>query len=712
MFVFEKNNFHLKFDEEKGMIHSFQVGEKEYVGVKVPIFRIALRDAAGDEVHVDYAQMKLIECQKEEDSVWATYEDLCLKVTVMAELRDQIEWKLSICPKGEYLPEWVDFPQIVVPNELRDNLGTSKILWGYCEGGVIDDLAYRESYFFKYLEPEYPIISSVCLFPGIVQTPILAYYDDFSGIYLGAHDKEDHLKFIDFYAFETGIMLQFRHYCGQNRGETFSMPYPVVMKGFSGEWQDAAQIYKNWIQENKADILIPILENKSLPEWYGESPVVIIYPVRGAHDGDKMDPNKLFPYVNGLPHVEKIEKALNSKVMVLLMHWEGTAPWAPPYVWPPYGGAEELKKFTDALHERGDLLGVYCSGIGWTQYSKLVDDYNREKEFEQRNLKDVMCLSPKEELLYCNVVPQIRAGYNMCPSQPFTENVIKEQLQDMCAAEIDYIQIMDQNYGGGPYFCYATNHGHPPVPGKWQVDAMKKIYKTLDVVRSKVLIGSEGAGAEAYLPYLNFSDNRFEYNYGVGRPVPLYAYLYHEYVNNFMGNQVCTDVFLDHKRSRGNLLERIAYAFSAGDMLSITLDENGNIIWSWGWNDPTDIPDQEDVLLFIKNLNAWRYGIGKKYLHTGSMVKPYPVLCNKNVFYGPRGHVFEIENIHTSAWETKDGNWGQFLINYNTEDIECKIDLLKGQYMLYENDMSGYPMVGELQTIKIKKLSAVMIEKC
>ena len=84
-----------------------------------------------------------------------------------------------------------------------------------------------------------------------------------------------------------------------------------------------------------------------------------------------------------LTQAELAEK-IGTKILVLLMHWEGTAPWAPPFVWPPYGGEEMLKSFIQKLHDQGHLLGVYLSGIGFTEQSNLIAEYNNEQLIEEK----------------------------------------------------------------------------------------------------------------------------------------------------------------------------------------------------------------------------------------------------------------------------------------------------------------------------------------
>lgn len=60
-----------------------------------------------------------------------------MEVTVSVEIADHIEWKIAIEMKDNRILEWVNFPQLAVPNDLRDCGGSSKILWGFNEGGLV-----------------------------------------------------------------------------------------------------------------------------------------------------------------------------------------------------------------------------------------------------------------------------------------------------------------------------------------------------------------------------------------------------------------------------------------------------------------------------------------------------------------------------------------------------------------------------------------------
>ena len=686
MIQYTTKTYSIRLDEKKGHISYLKMCQKECIrDTLLPLFQIQMRDEKGQIHRVNTYDGKLV--SKEENGnrytlIYRGFEPYQLEVIVYLEMgTEKITWRIGVCNCPEqYCLEWIDFPQTAVCNNLKSAGGESQILWGYNEGIIVEDIQLRESLDeFAYKEPAYPSEGLMGMYPAVVELQFMAYYDPAGGLYLGTHDADGYLKGIDFHSEGNGIKLQFRHFCGCGFGEDYQMDYDFVMQAFSGDWHDAAEIYRRWFSEHKNKAFVPIEENPNLPEWYKNSPVVVTYPVRGMHDMDIMNPNKLFPYVNALPHIERYAEETDSRVMALIMHWEGSAPWAPPYVWPPYGGEAALEQFGNRLHEKENLLGVYCSGISWTEQSNVVKEYQTKEQFQKEHLEQYMCVSPTGELEYSHICRAQRSGYDMCISQEFTKNVISDEVKHMSEAGIDYIQVLDQNHGGTPYFCYSRKHGHPPVPGKWvseqMVDLLERLKKYTHADGRKVLLGCESAAAETYIPYLLFSDNRFNITYRFGGyPVPVYAYVFHQYVNNFMGNQVCSQYAFDNEKYPDNLLMRIAYAYSAGDMFTLVINEDGKIVWNWGLSDFDSMPDQENIIRFIKAANAYRRGYGKQYLNSGQMQKPLKIITEKHTPIVLKcGFLYEPDLLFTSRWKASDGSVGQFLINYNACSVKAEI---------------------------------------
>jgi len=383
---------------------------------------------------------------------------------------------------------------------------------------------------------------------------------------------------------------------------------------------------------------------------------------------DEMKANKLHPYTNALPLLDDIRKACDSRLLVLLMHWEGTAPWAPPYVWPPFGGEENFKEFLEALHAKGDMLGVYCSGFGYTMQSNLIDEYNKEEDFKKGELWRGMCVSPEGKVEISAICPAQRSGYDVCPASKVGRRILKEAYTPLFESGVDYAQILDQNHGGGQYFCYSRDHGHPPVPGEWMTTSMQDMLGDWNDSAKNMLFGCESSAAEPFIGNLAFSDNRYEVNYRVGISVPLYAYIYHEYLRNFMGNQVSCPL----TNGKDSMCARMAYSFTAGDCMTIVLTPFGKIMTNWGNHNFDILPDKDRAVQFAANMQKFYKEKAFKFLYDGKMIKPLEIECTSEEYpkYGNQTTV--IPDVYTSAWE-KDGEKAQVLVNHTLKDVNVKI---------------------------------------
>lgn len=614
-------------------------------------------------------------------------EDLRAIVTVrLPEGGSEADWHIAlegIVP--DFTLEWIDFPRILVPYDLKERGGRGQIFWPGAEGVVFDELRTREeSGYFRGRMLSYPLNGVSGYYPGTCPMQFMAHWSGETGLYFAAHDASHLPKGVELVREgEEAVRLFFQIFCGEKGKNDFSLPFSLVTGGFRGGWEQAALRYRAWMEANDGALPPKLSDNPHVPEWLLESPVVLIYPVKGrGFDTGSIEGNEYFPYSNALPFIRKYAERYQSRIMALLMHWEGTAPWAPPYVWPPFGGEEMFRRFGEELHAEGNLLGVYCSGIGWTQTSSIDLSYRRDREFQEKHLERVMATGPRGEMYasVCNGPPGAgqRIGYEMCPACDFTTETVCGEIRKIADSPVDYIQFFDQNQGCSAPFCYNTAHGHPGAPGKWLTDAMMHLLSRSSESASaggrNVILGCENAAAEPYIRFLPFNDLRNHLAWAYARPVPAYGMLFHEYINNFTGNGVCLAGWFDRKKSPQFLAYRLAYSFISGEVLSVTLKDGGRMHWSWvcGWEE--EEPDQEILMKLIANLNGMRRGAARDFLVFGRMEPGMPVRGASWELHFPDGRApLSLPWVVSSSWSYRERR-ALILANCNTESERVEIE--------------------------------------
>lgn len=682
----------LDFDEHRGELTGVRTpsGVSLLSSARVPLFRGRWRDAEGNAVEFDASMAaKVVVCREVdgggEETVSLRFVDLPGEV---AEVRVKVRlpqdsplsyWSISAESTGEGYLEWLQFPVVMVPNDLPARGGDGRVFWPGLEGVVIEDAEARDRSHLAYQPIEYPNAGWSGYYPGCAQMQFLSYYRETGGgLYFAALDPSHATKEIEYRACGEAVELIIKTYPGAPGAGGFELPFELALGVFEGDWQDAAGIYRDWALGNLPHLPPRLVENPDIPEWITDSPVVVTYPITGVgHHSGPTQPNGYFPFVDAMPHLEKLADDFDSRLLTLLMHWEGTAPWAPPYVWPPLGGAEGMEKFAEALHASGHHLGLYCSGLAWTNTADTgPGDYTRAEELDENHLIAEMCRGPKGEYscLICNG-EGIRLGYDMCAASDFACAVTMGEAGKIAAAGVDYIQLLDQNLGGAAYQCHDTAHGHPPAPGPWQPEAMRSLLgRVRDSLAENghgdVILGCEAAAAESFLDHLPVNDLRFHMGWWYGRPVPAFNFVFHEYCANFMGNQVEAMVLIDREKSPDNLFLRLAYSFAAGDMLTAVLADDGDIHWSWCTKWEVPVPEQTPLRGFIRHLNAWRRGAGKDFLVFGRMEKAPEVRGAEMIpLKLTDGRSLDYPAILSSCWRDPKGNGRViFLINYSARE--------------------------------------------
>ena len=661
----------LCLSEKNGAVESLVAGDAERIVPTAEAFSLQLLDGKGEPTRLKSSEFEFEGfSHAERVGVWRHRNGLLVRMEITAT-GGEFCFKPSVegIPVGMLL-EWFDGPQVCIAQDW-------KLFWPYWDGMEIADYTRR-----KYRPAGYR--KRFCgekgsLYPGFAQMQFLSAYKDGRGVYFSAVDDRHTPKAVEWA--KTGdkaVRLSLQTFCGDLDADGAWRPkFHYLLRPYDGGWMEACEIYRDWVR------MLPGFANPpKRPKWMYDSPVNLIYPVRGEGSDSRprnMKPNRYFPYTNAMSAVEKYGKLLDSRIMALLMHWEGTAPWAPPYVWPPLGGEEELAKFRDALHARGDLLGVYCSGTAWTQISSIIPAYSLEQRFEDEHLGRHMMRGPKGEITaaICNGHDSQRLGYDMCLAEDWSVQTLCGEAEKLSRFGIDYCQFFDQNLGGGWLLCYAKHHAHPSIPGAWATDAMLSLQKKLVASTDAhgMVFGCESAAATPYVPNLYYNDSRSIYAlmFG-GKPVPGLPFVFHEWSSNFSGNMCGI--------SRNDPFWRWMRSFHNGDMLSLVLGADDCLAEAWcrPWHER--FAEEDKLVALVRRMNAMR----RKYpsfLLEGRMIRPF-VKCESRSadvgydMWGSVGHISD-EEVLTSFWENAKGERIGFASNWRQNPSDLRITHADGR---------------------------------
>ena len=673
-FTLETPDLKLVLNEETGCIVSAQRKGHELVLPAQEPFLLKLLDRNGDGTLLKGSDFK--RCEK--NAAGFRYSDCAAYPGLVFEIRIRVRGRfiafvnaVSGVPADQVV-EWVDSPQVRIPGKNHN------LFLPFHDGLTVPDPGIRKQYptlkyhpieFAKRGRPYGP------LFPCRCMMQYMAGYGEGGGIFAAAFDPEGISKAMEYETLEDdSYRLSMQTFTGCGFGEDYVTPFEYVLTGFDGGWMEASQIYRDWY-----DSVAPAA--KPYPAWFERSPVVVIYPVQGQGTDcgkHQLHPNCYYPYRNALPYLKKLSAEFDSPVMALLMHWEGTAPWAPPYVWPPLGGEELLAELRDGLHADGNLLGLYGSGTAWTQTSS-INDYTQEERCRKEGLERFMMRGPKGEIdaAVCNGEKAQRLGYDMCLTEEWSREQVRGEIRKVAAFGTDYCQYFDQNHGGGQLLCYSKVHHHPPVPGPEQTRSMRslmeEVHGDLAKLNSEMVLGCESSAAEPFVDFLKLNDARNANMWSQGRPVPAQSFVFHDRSTCFAGNQCSTAWLIKYEECPENLLFRIAYSFNAGYLLSVTLKEDGLIHWGWGVPWDRDAPDQKSVITLVRSLNAVRRKYPKYLLHGKMELPRSPLQCGKwTLKLRDRDEV--LDSILDSSWSAADGSRIRVLTNYLTKEQKAVLD--------------------------------------
>ncbi len=500
-------------------------------------------------------------------------------------------------------------------------------------------------------------------YPGSLGAQFLAVGDPEQGVYMACQDPEGHTKSMSYRRSDDGLRLAATHLQSLEPGKAVAVAYPVVVRTYRGNWMAAADLYKAWATRQPW-CARTLAQRDDIPEWVKRGPFFHAVSMRNqGQDG------KWVNFLGSLPgYIRRYHEALDWPVCAMIMAWEKQGPWVTPDYFPPFGGEEAFRKATQAVLAQGDHTLVFLSGLKWTLEKTRDSDYSSRAQFDERGRAQAVVGEDGKVQQWGKPDEGVGQYAQVCPATPLAREVLVGTTLECVDLGIQCVQV-DQVVGGAMPPCYSGEHGHPRGSGQWLARAVYNVFS--ETVKAGKEHNPDYAFAieephELFIPLLDCYHAR---DYQFGRwprggpgnpyPIPLFAYLYHEYCLGYGGDSASLS-------TRPSPYLSLAQAINA-----LTGKTPGGCVWTRALEaeqvDPT-------ILGFTKQHCALlRAGAGK-WLLMGRMVD-WDFVGGPTVTMKLESGEFGFRAVQSSAWVAEDGSQAWLVANITGEERAVKVEL-------------------------------------
>lgn len=503
-----------------------------------PLFRLRLtRWKVGAESEVSGDEFQRVEWDAgAPNELRATFRDgpvsgMVVRVTTRSGGDAPIRFRLAVDNPSDQAVAHILFPGFVSPAALGGDAADDRLLFpqSHTDGIEISapgaaDLTCRGSY------------------PGDAAVQMAALYDSAAGLLVATHDAEGHCKTFGARSGKNRFVeISVGHLRPEIPGPA-ETPYDTVLGTFTGDWRDAAALYKRW-SRTQPWCARKLTERDDVPRFLKEGAAGVVLSI-GGPDGYN---GSLGPNLEELPGLAAAyrRRAKVPHMIVVPYGWENRGTWAGIHYFPARPSDEAWRTAHAALAAQGDRTAFLTSGYWWVIRRARTHDgpaFDDRADFERRQAMVVHRPDGTPWLLDAYDKVGTFGSWRglsakLCHGSAEARAAMLDIFLKTAALGAPLVSF-DQEIGGGQSApCYSPDHGHPPGYGAWMWtgfrDLCEDIRARARTTQPEIGLLTENCG-EMIIPVMaTYWSRQFgvaDHGVAGGRSVGLFSYLYHEYV--------------------------------------------------------------------------------------------------------------------------------------------------------------------------------------